>query len=95
MIGHLFLPLTKFAYNNTIHVSNQHTPFYFNYGHYLRFDLLCLCKSYNPTTNELTRQLSQLQETMKLQLQKTHHCYKASTNKHKKKQPSFQVSDKV
>jgi hypothetical protein len=58
------LPLAEFAYNNTIHASTQHTPFYANYGHHPKLDLLDPSKIDNPTAEDFATRLLQLQDAM-------------------------------
>jgi hypothetical protein len=70
-------------------------PFYANYGHHPKLDLLDLSKTNNPAAEDFAIQLLQLQGTIKLQLQEAQDRYKASTDKFRKEQPSLQVGDKV
>ena len=55
-----YLPLAEFAYNNTLHASTQQTPFFSNYGFYLKLDLLSPSMNNNPTTEGFAKQLSEL-----------------------------------
>ena len=90
-----YLPLAEFAYNNTLHASTQQTPFYANYGYHPKLDLLSTSRHNNPTAEEFTKHLSQLQATLKLQLQTAQASYKTSADEFRKKSPTFQVGDKV
>jgi hypothetical protein len=47
-----YLPLAKFAYNNTIHALMRQRPFYANYGHHFKLDLLDPSKTDNPATKD-------------------------------------------
>jgi hypothetical protein len=78
------LPLAEFAYNNMIHASTQQTPFYANYGHHSKLDLLNPSKTDNPAAKDFTTRLLRLQDAMKLQLQEAQECYKASVNESRK-----------
>jgi hypothetical protein len=89
------LTLVEFAYNNTIHASTQQTLFYANYGHHPKLDLLDPSKTDNPATEDFAIRVLQLQDAMKLQLQKAQDRYKASADESRKEQPSLQVGDKV
>jgi hypothetical protein len=64
-----YLPLTEFAYNNTIHALTQHTSFYTNYGQYPKLDFLDLSKTDNLVVEDFATHLLQFQDIMKLQLQ--------------------------
>jgi hypothetical protein len=90
-----YLPLAEFVYNNTLHASTQQTPFYANYGYHPKLDLLSTSRHNNPAAEEFTKHLSQLQATLKLQLQTAQDSYKTSADEFRKKSPTFQVGDKV
>jgi hypothetical protein len=75
-----YLPLTEFAYNNTIHALTQQMPFYANCGHHPKLDLLDPSKADNPIAANFATQLLQLQDAMKLQLQEAQDRYKASAD---------------
>jgi hypothetical protein len=90
-----YLPLTEFSYNNTIHASTQQTPFYANYGHHLKLDLLDFSKIDNLAIKDFATQLLLLQDAMKLQLQEAQDHYKASADESRKEQPLLQVDNKV
>jgi hypothetical protein len=89
------LPLAEFAYNNTFHASTRQMPFYANYGHHLKLDLLDPSKTDNPTAEDFAIRLLQFQDTMKPQLQEAQDRYKTFVDKSRKEQPSLQVGNKV
>jgi hypothetical protein len=78
------LPLAEFAYNNMICASTQQTPFYANYGHYPKLDLLDPSKTDNPASEDFATRLLQLQDATKLQLQEAQDRYKASVDESRK-----------
>jgi hypothetical protein len=90
-----YLPLAEFSYNNTIHASTQQTPFYANYSHHPKLDLLDPSKADNPATVDFATRLLQLQDAMQFQLQEAQDRYKASIDKSRKEHPLLQVGDKV
>jgi hypothetical protein len=74
------LSFVEFAYNNTIHASTQQTPFYANYGHHPKLDLLNPSKIDNLAAAEFATRLLQFKHTMKLQLQEAQDRYTASAD---------------
>jgi hypothetical protein len=90
-----YLPLAEFAYNNTIHALTQQTPFYANYGHHPKLDLLDPSKAGNPAAVDFATRLLQLQDAMQFQLQEAQDRYKASADESQKKHPLLQVGNKV
>jgi hypothetical protein len=73
----------------------RETPFYANYGHHPKLNLLDFSKIDNSVAKDFIIRLLQLQNAMKLQLQEAQDRYKASTDESRKEQPSLQVGDKV
>ena len=90
-----YLPLAKFAYNNTLHASTQQTPFFSNYGYHPKLDLLSPSTNNNPVAEEFAEHLSKLQATLKLQLQTSQESYKATADNFPNKAPVFKIGDKV
>ena len=90
-----YLPLAEFAYNNTLHSSTQSTPFFSNYGYHPKIDLLSPETNSNPAAEGFVRQLSELQTTLRLQLQSAQQAYKTSADKFRNEAPAFKIGDKV
>ena len=84
-----------FAYNNTLHASTQSTPFFSNYRYHPKLDLLSSSTNGNPATEEFVKQLSELQTTLKLQLQSAQEAYKASADKLQNEAHAFKIGDKM
>jgi hypothetical protein len=91
----VYLSLAEFAYNNTLHASTQKTPFFSNYGYHPKLDLLSSSTNSNPAAEGFVKQLSELQTTLKLQLQSAQEAYKASADKFRNKAPAFKIGNKV
>ena len=89
------LPLAEFAYNNSRHASTQETPFYINYGHHPKIDMLLVWRGESPAAEDFAKQMEELHTTMKMHLEQAQLCYKEIANVKRKKHPSFQVGDKV
>jgi hypothetical protein len=90
-----YLPFAEFAYNNTLHASTQQTPFFANYGYHPKLDLLNPVANNNPAAEGFAKQLSELQATLRLQLQTAQESYKASADKFRNEAPTFKIGDKV
>ncbi len=90
-----YLTLAEFAYNNTVHASTQVTPFFSNYGYHPRLDTLDCAKSESPAAESFATHLSELRETMRVQLEAAQERYKTAADIFRKEQPPFQVGDKV
>jgi hypothetical protein len=90
-----YLPLVEFAYNNTIYASMQQTPFYTNYGHHPKLDLLDPSKTDNPAVVDFATRLLQLQDAMQFQLQEAQDRYKTFVDESRKEHPLLQVGNKV
>jgi hypothetical protein len=90
-----YLPFAEFAYNNTLHASTQQTPFFANYGYHPKLDLLNPGANNNPAAEGFAKQLSELQATLRLQLQTAQESYKASADKFRNEAPTFKIGDKV
>ena len=89
------LPLAEFAYNNCTHASTQETPFYINYGHHPKIDILPAWRGESPTAKDFVKQMEELYTAMKMHLEQAQSCYKEIVDVKRKKHPSFQVGDKV
>jgi hypothetical protein len=91
----IYLSLAEFAYNNIFHASIQSTLFFSNYGYHPKLDLLSSSTNGNPAAEELVKQLSELQTTLKLQLQSAQEAYKAYADNLRNEAPAFKIGDKV
>ena len=56
-------------------------PFYANYGYHPRIDLMTTSKNDNPTAEQYTRHLMELQVSMKVYLEEAQDHYKISADK--------------
>lgn len=90
-----YLPFAEFAYNNTLHASTQQTPFFANYGYHPKLDLLNPVANNNPAAEGFAKQLSELQATLRFQLQSAQESYKAAADKFRNKAPIFKIGAKV
>ena len=90
-----YLPFAEFAYNNTLHASTQQTPFFANYGFHPKLDLLNPVANNNLVAEGFAKQLSELQATLRLQLQTAQESFKASVDKFRNEAPTFKIGDKV
>lgn len=87
--------MAEFAYNNIVHASTQQTPFYSNYGHHPRLDMLEPPRSMNPAAEDFATRMTQLQETLKVHLERAQERYKAAADVSEKEHPPFQIGEKV
>ena len=90
-----YLPLAEFACNNTLYASTQQTPFFSNHGYHPKLDVLSPSTNNNPAAEKFTKHISELQATLKLQLQTTQESYKATSDKFQNEAPVFKIGDKV
>ena len=90
-----YLPLAKFAYNNTLHASTQQTPFFSNYGYHLKLDLLSPSTNNNSAAKRFVKLISEFQATLKLHLQIAQESYKATTDRFRNEALAFKIRDKV
>ena len=89
------LPLAEFAYNNSTHASTQKTPFYINYGHHPKIDMLPTLRGESLMVEDFAKQMEKLHRTMKMHLEQAQSCYKEIADVKRKQHPSFQVGNKV
>ena len=89
------LPLADFAYNNSTHASTQETPFYINYGHHPKINMLPTWREESPAAEDFAKQMKKLHTTMKMHLEQAQSGYKEIADVKRKKHPNFQVGDKV
>lgn len=73
----------------------QETPFYSNYNHHPKLDVIEHSKSTNLVAKEFATKMAKLQATIKTHLEKAQQRYKLVANELKKEHPPFQVGDKV
>jgi len=70
-------------------------PFYANYKYHIKLDLLNISHMDNLAAKDLPSRLLELQETMKLHLQKAQDYYKTSMETLRKESLPFKVGEKV
>ena len=91
----IYLPLAEFAYNNTLYALTQSTSFFSKHGYNPKFDLLISPTNSNPAAEGFVRQLSELQTTLRLQLQFAQQTYKTTADKFQNETLAFKIGDKV
>jgi hypothetical protein len=91
------LPVTEFAYNNSVHSSTQVTPFFANYGYHPRATLLLDTSAPDPTTHDFTRPLAELHQYCKEQVAVAQSQYRIPADQYRLAIPEeeFQVKKKV
>ena len=89
------LPLAEFAYNNNTHASTQETPFFINYGHHPKIDMLPVWRGKSLAAKDFAKQMKEHHTTMKMHLEQAQSYYKEIADVKRKKHLSFQVGDKV
>jgi len=90
-----FIKLAEFSYNNAIQDSTKQSLFFLNYGYYPKYSFVIPNKVNVPRTEELTRNLNELIEELKVNLKQANETQKKLTDKYKIKPPDFRVNDKV
>ncbi len=85
--------MEKFAYKNTMHSSTQQTPFFVNHGLHPKFDIQGVQKILNPTIENWTMWLVNVQIQLVFNFEKAQRRYKENANEHWKEQPNFKVED--
>ena len=91
----MFLPLTEFAYNNTLHSSIGTSPFFANFGFQPRFNISLPFGSVNPSAEERACRLKEIHQDLTLELVNAQDRQKAMTNHVRDPAPNFQVGDMV
>jgi transposase InsO family protein len=86
-----FLPLAKFAYNNTMHSSTKQTPFFSNYGHHPRADPFQVKDVGSLAAEDLATHLAAIHDELAFQLYKAQDYYKDYTDRNQKLQPNFHI----
>ena len=66
----------EFVYNNRTHASTQETPFYINYRHHSKIDMLPVWRRKSPEAEDFAKQMKELHTTMKMHLEQAQSCYK-------------------
>jgi hypothetical protein len=89
------LPLTKFAYNNTIQGSTHQISFFANYGYHPKFDQFDFIKVENPTARDLATQLSEIHIEIKDKFFEAQDRQKDNTDKSQKVLPMINIGNKV
>ena len=74
---------------------NSRTPFYINYGHHPKIDMLPAWRRGSPIAEDFAKQMKELHTTMKMHLKQAQLYYKEITDVRRKKHPSFQIGNKV
>ena len=88
------LPLAEFAYNNNTHASTQETPFYINYRHHPKIDMLPAWRRKSPAAEDFAKQMKKLHIIMKMNMEQAQLCYEKIADVRRKKHPRFQVGDR-
>ena len=83
------LPLAKFAYNNSMHASTQEMPFYINYEHHPKIDMLSAWRGDSPAAKDFAKQMKELHIITKMYLEQAQSYYKEIADVKRKKHPSL------
>ena len=90
------LPTMEFTYNNTIHSSIGHSPFYANYGFHPTFDPQLPNESKVPAAEEHIKNLQDLSELLREEMTKAQQSFKEYADRHRMEaHPSIQVGKRV
>lgn len=89
------LPLAEFTYNNTLHASTRHSPFFANYGRHPSFDPRIPGEIRVPQAEDRITSIAQALEELKQHLQRAKDTYKYYADKKRQPGPDFQVGDEV
>ena len=63
------LTLAEFAYNNSTCASTQETPFYINYEHHPKIDMMPAWRGEKPAAKDFAKQMKKLHTIMKMHLE--------------------------
>ncbi|KNF05795.1 hypothetical protein PSTG_01192 [Puccinia striiformis f. sp. tritici PST-78] len=88
-----WLPLAKFAHNNSTHSATKHSPFFTLYGRHPQFNSIDVDNS-KPASDYLNT-ITSVQENLKLNLEKANEQYKIAANRLRLKPPDFKIGDFV
>jgi hypothetical protein len=88
-----WLPLAKFAYNNSEHSSSKQSPFFTIYGQHPCFDSVQIT-DLRPA-DQLASIISQTQNQLRIELEKAIKHFKSYANNKRIKPPDFKVNDSV
>jgi hypothetical protein len=89
-------PLTVILpYNNTMHSSTQHTPFFTKHALHPKFDIQSVHKILNPIVEGRTMWLMDVCTQLVSNLEEAQRRYKENVDEHRKEQPNFKVRDQV
>jgi len=95
---HQLLPAVEFAYNNSVHASTGHTPFFLNYGQHPRTpDIFALAPTEPPknhAVDEFTTRMRNALRSATEHLQRAVAKQKESADKHRR-HDEFNIGDKV
>ncbi|KAH7440877.1 hypothetical protein KP509_03G015000 [Ceratopteris richardii] len=87
------LPFVEFAYNNRVHTSTKHTPFFANYGQHPRMAIQIL--NQNQAVRDKAQYLMDIHKELKEEIHKAQEQYKYYADQHCVQNPSYQIGDKV
>ncbi len=87
--------MAKFAYNSTMHSSNQQTSLFVNHGLQPKFDIQGVNKVMNPIAKDWAMWLAYVWAQIVFNLKKTQRQYNESVNEHWKEQPNSKFRDHV
>jgi hypothetical protein len=90
-----WLPSAEFAYNNRIHSSTKHTPFFLEYGRHPLIPHMIPNPSKNPAAQDFIAALAIAHEKAKIALEQTTKRMQHSTDKKRRPTPLFQTGDLV
>ena len=85
----------EFVYNNSIHSSTKHTPFFANYGYHPRFDLTVPRPLDAPESRNYLQDLALLHRQLVFNLEHAKSLYKKHADTHRQAPPAYQVGDRV
>lgn len=91
-----FLPMAEFCYNNTVHSSTKHTPFFALTGTHPRFSIhIPRTAAATPYERERIQHLKEIQEELKFHIKSAQEIQERYYNQHVLTQPSFAPGDRV